>query len=61
MGKSAISDEIKGIRKPENQTFKENRKISPNGGGGGLVAKSCLTLGDPMDSSPPGFSAHEIS
>ena len=31
------------------------------GGGGGLVAKSCLTLGDPMDSSPPGFSAHEIS
>ena len=28
---------------------------------GGLVAKSCLTLGDPMDCSLPGFSVHGIS
>ena len=26
-----------------------------------LVPKSCLTLFDPMDCSPPGFSVHEIS
>ena len=26
-----------------------------------LVAKSCLTLGDPMDCSLPGFSVHGIS
>ena len=26
-----------------------------------LVAKSCLTLCDPMDCSPPGSSVHEIS
>ena len=26
--------------------------------GGGLVAKSCPTLCDPMDCSPPGFSVH---
>ena len=25
-----------------------------------LVAQSCLTLGNPMDWSPPGSSAHEI-
>ena len=25
-----------------------------------LVAQSCLTLGNPMDCSPPGSSAHEI-
>lgn len=62
MGKSTISEEIKGIRKSENQTFKGNRKISPNGGGGrGLVAKSRLTLGDPVDSILPGFSAHGLS
>ena len=24
------------------------------------VAQSCLTLSDPMDSSPPGFSVHGI-
>ena len=24
------------------------------------VAQSCLTLGDPMDSSPPGSSVHGI-
>ena len=29
--------------------------------GGGLVAKSCPTLCDPMDCSPPGSSAHGIS
>ena len=29
MGKSAISDEIKGIRKPENQTFKEIERFHP--------------------------------
>ena len=28
---------------------------------GGLVAKLCLTLCDPMDSSPPGSSVHGIS
>ena len=61
MGKSTISDESKGTRRPENQTLKENRKILSSGGGGGSVAKSCLNLGDPMDSSPPGFSAHDIS
>ena len=27
---------------------------------GGLVAKLCLTLADPMDCSPPGSSAHGI-
>ena len=30
-------------------------------GGGGLVAQSCPTLGDPMDSSPPGSSVRGIS
>ena len=25
-----------------------------------LVAQSCLTLWDPMDCNPPGFSVHEI-
>ena len=30
------------------------------GGGGGLVAKLCLTLCDPMVSSPPGSSVHGI-
>ena len=30
------------------------------GGGGGLVAKLCLTLCDPMDCSPPGSSVHGI-
>ena len=62
MGKSTTSEEIKGIRKLENQTFKGNRKISPNGGGGcGLVAESRLTLGDPVGSSLSGFSAHDLS
>ena len=28
------------------------------GGGGGLVAKSCLTHCDPMSCSPPGSSVH---
>ena len=28
--------------------------------GGGLVAKFCLTLFDPMDYSPPGSSVHRI-
>ena len=33
-----------------------------NGGGGSvLVAKSCLTLCNPVDCSLPGFSVHEIS
>ena len=27
---------------------------------GVLIAKSCPTLGDPMDCSPPGFSVHGI-
>ena len=31
------------------------------GGGGGLVAQSCPTLCDPMDSIPPGSSIHGIS
>ena len=62
MGKSTTSEEIKGIRKLENQTFKGNRKISPNGGGGrGLVAESRLTLSDPVGSSLSGFSAHDLS
>ena len=26
-----------------------------------LITKSCLTLCDPMDCSPPGFSVHGIS
>ena len=30
-------------------------------GGGGLVAKSCLTFCDPMNYSPPGFSVHGIA
>ena len=29
-----------------------------NIGGGGLDTKSCLTLCDPMDCSPPGSSVH---
>ena len=29
-------------------------------GGGDLVAKSCLTLYDPLDCSPPGSSVHGI-
>ena len=32
-----------------------------DGGGGGLVAQSYLTLCNPMDYSPPGSSAHGIS
>ena len=31
-----------------------------NFGGGGLVSKSCPTLCDPLDCSPPGFSVHGI-
>ena len=31
------------------------------GGGGGLVTKSCLTLSDPIDHSPPGSYVHGIS
>ena len=31
------------------------------GGSDGLVGKSCLTLCDPMDCSPPSFSVHGIS
>ena len=31
-----------------------------DGGGGGLVAKLCPTLCDPMDCSPPGSSIPEI-
>ena len=31
------------------------------GGGGYLVDTSCLTLGDPMNCNPPGFSVHGIS
>ena len=31
------------------------------GSGGGLAAKLCLTLCDPMDCSPPGSSIQEIS
>ena len=31
-----------------------------NTGGGGLVAKSCLTLGNPRDCSLPGSSVHGI-
>ena len=30
-------------------------------GGPGLVIKSCPTLGDPTDCSPPGSSVHGIS
>ena len=30
------------------------------GGGGGLIAQSCLTLCNPMNCSPPGSSAHGI-
>ena len=30
------------------------------GGGGGIVAKLCPTLFDPMDSSPPSSSVHGI-
>ena len=29
-------------------------------GGGGLVTKSCPTLCDPMDCSPPGSSVHGV-
>ena len=29
-------------------------------GGGGLVAKSCQSLCNPMDCSPPSFSVHRI-
>ena len=31
------------------------------GGDGGLVPRSCPTLCDPMDCSPPGSSVHGIS
>ena len=34
--------------------------VSDHGGGGGLVAKSSPTLGDPMNCSPPGSSVHGI-
>ena len=33
---------------------------SHDGGGGGLVTKSCLTLCDTMDCSPPGSSVHDV-
>ena len=35
--------------------------LSPIGGGGGLLTKSCLTFVTPMDCSPPGAFAHGIS
>ena len=31
-----------------------------NGGGGGLVPQSCLTVCNPMDCSPSGSSVHGI-
>ena len=37
------------------------QSTSLSGGGGGLVAKSCLTPWDPMDCSPPGSAVHGIS
>ena len=39
----------------------ENRGIKLFCCGGCLVTKSCLTLCDPMDCSPPGSSVHGIS
>ena len=35
--------------------------LPPGIGGGGLVAKSCPALCDPIECSLPGSSAHEIS
>ena len=36
------------------------RDTSHTKAGGGDIAYSCLTLGDPMDCSPPGSSVHGI-
>ena len=36
------------------------REVLATGGGGGLFAKLCLTLWDPMDCSSPGSSVHGI-
>ena len=44
--KGAFSIQVSGLRR--------------DGGGGGLVAKLCPTLCDPMDCSPPGSSDPEI-
>ena len=38
----------------------ESWTIKKAAGGGGLVAKSCLTLCDPVDYSLPGSSVHRI-
>ena len=37
-----------------------NTAVPHGGGGGGSVAQLCLTLCNPMDSSPPGSSVHGI-
>ena len=44
--KGAFSIQVSGLRR--------------DGGGGGLVAKLCPTLCDPMDCSPPDSSVHSI-
>ena len=38
-----------------------NDVLKVPGGGGGLVSKSCLTLFDPEDCSPPDSCVHGIS
>ena len=43
------------------RAFDEFFLTFPEYGCGGLVAQSCPTLSDPVDSSPPGFPVHGIS
>ena len=46
--------------KTNKQTNKQEDPSSLVSGGGGLVAKSCPTLANPMDCSLPGPSVHRI-
>ena len=48
-------------QRPSSASFLLRAQFLSFSGGGGLVAKLCLTLCEPMDYSPPGFSVHGIS
>ena len=49
-----------GKLEAESQEVKILCDFSGRNGGGGIVTKSCPTLSDPMDCSPPDFSIHGI-
>ena len=61
--KRLIHTENKASReqRPSSASFLLRAQFLSLSGGGGLVAKLCSTLCEPMDYSPPGFSVHGIS